>query len=90
MGSWLSRRSTQTAIAGVVGGALTFLLLNKSGGALTGNLLAAALFAAITMVDLTRFGVPKWLSDLCFWVAVVWLVYWFWSVRPPFDPDPAG
>ncbi len=90
MGSWLSRRSTQSTIAGVVGGALTFWVLNKSGGGLVGNLLAAGLFSAISIIDLSRFGVPKWLSNLCFWVAVLWLVYWFRSVRPPIDPDPAG
>jgi hypothetical protein len=90
VGSWLSRRSTQTAIAGVVGGVLTFWLLSKAGGAFAGNLLAAGLFVAISMLDLSRLGAPKWLSNLCFWVAVVWLVYWFWSVRPPIDADPAG
>jgi len=90
VGSWFTRRITQSAIAGVVVTALTFWILNSRSSRPAGNLFAAGLFASLGLVDLGWFGLPKWAGKLCFWLAVAWLTYWFWSIRPPIDDDGTG
>jgi hypothetical protein len=76
--------------ASLVLSSLAFRGLHSESDAIVGNLIAAALFAAVLFTDdLVLLGIPKWMADLLFWLCGAYLIFWYWSVQPEgaYDPE---